>query len=261
MRRALLLAMLVTAGCPPPAPVERPYAPPTGQELLTALRARADRIATLRAEARADEMGPGGERVKVTVNLLFARPGKMRIEAESPLGGTVATLVADGQRFALLDTRENRFLAGPARACNVARLIRVELPPEELVSTMMGGAPLDGEVAGVGWDKSHGGREVLDLRAPDGGSERLLLGNGRNWDILEAERRDAGGTVRWRIRHEDFEDVGGLRLPRRTTLEEPPHKADVRIRYREVTPNVDVKPAQFQLEPPAGLKVETSFCG
>ena len=57
-------------------------------------------------------------------HLLLARGGKLRIEADSPLGGALATLTSDGQQFSLLDVRDNRFLTGPAKACNVARLIR-----------------------------------------------------------------------------------------------------------------------------------------
>jgi outer membrane lipoprotein-sorting protein len=257
--RRLVPALLLVCGCVP-ARVERPYAPPTANELLAALRARRDQLRTLRAEARADEMGGSSERVKVTVNLMLEREGKLRIEAESPLGGAVATLVSDGEHFALLDARQNRFMVGPARACNVARLVRVELEPAEVVDALMGGAPLDGEPTGVSWDATQGGREVLELRAADGGTEKVLLGNGRAWDVLGAERRDRAGKVLWRLTHEGFEPHAGVRLPGRTLVEEPPHHADVRIRYRSLEPNVAPRPGVFQLEPPSGVKVELSVC-
>src|SRR5689334_13402427 len=157
------LALLLCAGCPKPA--VRPYAPPTAEQLLTALRERADKLHTLRATAKIDHFANGGERVRVKVTLLLERPGKLRIEADSPLGGALATLTADGQTFSLLDVRNNRFLTGPAKACNVARLIRLAIPPDDVVAVLMGQAPLpaSARIKGSSWDPDDGGREVLTL--------------------------------------------------------------------------------------------------
>src|SRR5438270_654304 len=101
MRRCLVGLVLLGCGCPP-ANVARPYAPPTAAELLAALKGRAEHLRALRADTRVDHMGDNGERVKVSVMMLLGRGGKMRFEAESPVGGALATLVADGSQFALL---------------------------------------------------------------------------------------------------------------------------------------------------------------
>jgi hypothetical protein len=253
MRRALV-AVLLLAGCPPPKPAERPYPAPSAKELVDALRARAKLLGSLRADTRVDHMGANGERAKVSMSFLVARGGKLRIEAEGPMG-PLATLVSDGAKFALLDVRNSQYLNGPADACNVARLIRVALPPEAVVDVLSGAAPLDGEPASVSWDASSGGREVLELRAPDGGREVLKLdGRERRWDVLSAERTDAGGRVLWRVTHEGFADRGqGARLPERTFLDEPPQKADARIRFlaREVNPALP--DGIFTLAAPAGI--------
>src|SRR5258706_16222102 len=99
LRHASLLLLL--CGCPVP-PVARPYPPPTAEQLLQALQNRRDKLASLRAEGRADEMGQGAERVKVPVNMRVARGGRMRLEAESPLGGNCSHLVTDGRQFKTL---------------------------------------------------------------------------------------------------------------------------------------------------------------
>jgi len=255
MRR--LLPILLLCGCPVP-PVERPYAPPSAEQLMKALQDRRDKLTSLRAEGRADEMGQGAERVKVTINVLVARGGKLRLEAESPLGGAVATLVTDGSQFQLLDVRNNRFLTGPAEPCNVARLIGVELEPEQVMSVLSGSAPLEGTPSGVSWDKSKGGRDVLSLKTPDGGTETLWLSN-RVWDVAAAERKDASGKILWTVVHEDFQDSGGFRFPKRTTVAEPARKADVQIRWRDREPNVTPKEGVFHLEP-GGLKAEVVGC-
>src|SRR5262245_2587201 len=116
MARTLIVFALFLCGCPP-SHVERPYPPPSAAQLLEALRARAGKLQSLRAQTKIDHLGEGGQRIKVKVGMLLERGGKLRLEAESPFGGALATLVSDGARFALLDVRHNRFLVGPARAC------------------------------------------------------------------------------------------------------------------------------------------------
>src|SRR5690349_16094172 len=140
IRASLLLFVLALAACPPPPVVERPYAAPRIEDVMAALRANALRIHSLSAATRIEHTA-NGQRVKLGVDLLVARPGNLRFEANVRLQGTVATLVADGQQFALLDTKNNTFYTGPARGCNVARLIGIELEPDQVVSALLGGAP------------------------------------------------------------------------------------------------------------------------
>jgi outer membrane lipoprotein-sorting protein len=259
--RILVLASVISllCSCRVP-PVQRPYAPPSAEELLAALHARIERLSTLRATAKVDEL-EGGQRVKVKVALIAARGGKLRLEADSPLGGNVAVLTADGSNFALLDVRNNRFLAGPATACNVARLIRLELPPDDVVAVLMGDVPLEGTPSGVDWDPEHGGREILSLRTPDGGSEKIFLDAGdRRWDPLLAERRDAQGKVVWRVTHDRFADHGGIRLPEVSTVEEPPFHVDAQIKFRALEPNVQLPDSVFRQDPPSGIAVEQATC-
>lgn len=258
--RALLLAVApLLAACPKPA--ARPYPPPTGEELLAALRARADHLKTLRARAKVDYFENDGNRVKIKVNLLVARGGKLRIEADSPLGGALSTLTSDGQQFSMLDLRANRFLTGPAKACNVARLIRLAIPPDDIVAVLMGGAPLDGTVKSVAWDSADGGREVLTLALPDGGEEILKLdARDKRWDVVRAERRDSAGKVLWRVTNDGFSDHGGFRLPDTSDVQEPPHGADAEIKFRSVEPNVDIADDLFHLPPPQGITPEPADC-
>lgn len=258
VRASLICGALGLGGCPKPA--VRPYPPPSGEELLAALRARAEHLRTLRATAKVDHFANGGERVRVKVNLLLARGGKLRIEADSPLGGSLATLTSDGTRFALLDVRANRFLTGPAKACNVARLIRLALPPDDIVAVLMGGAPLSGTIKGVDWDPSNGGREVLTLALPDGEETLKLDARDKRWDVVRAERRDAGGHVLWRATNDGFKDRGEFRLPDVIDVEEPPHGADAEIKFRSFEPNVDIADDLFRLPAPEGITPEVADC-
>ena len=255
-----LVAVVMLAGCPKPA--VRPYPPPTADELLAAMRARAEHFKSLRAGAKIDYMANGGQRARIRVNLLMVRPDKLRIEADSPLGGALATLTSDGTQFSLLDLRNNRFLQGPAKACNVARLIRLAIPPDDVIAVLMGGAPLDGTVKGVSWDPNNGGREVLTLALPDGGAEKIELdAKDKRWDVMRAERRDAGGRLLWRVTNDGWKDRdGGVRLPDVEDVEEPPHGADAEIKFRSIEPNIQLDPGLFRLAPPEKIPVEPADC-
>jgi hypothetical protein len=230
---------------------------------LAHLKKQRAAVHALRGEARVDYMAENGQRLKVTLEMLVADGGRMRLEALAPIGGgTLAALTSDGQRFQLLDVRANRFFEGPAKACNVGRLLRVVLPPEEVVAVLSGSAPLDGEPTGAGWDPADGGREVLTLRAPDGGTQKIWLdAREKRWDMLAAERYDTAGKILWRVDHEDFSaKPGGVRLPARTTVAEPPYHADAKLKFRDIEVNPTLKEGVFHLQPPAGVPVEPADC-
>ncbi len=259
MRLALVGLLLALAACPPPKPVERLYPPPTAKELYDHLVKRRGALKSLRAETRVDNMGDNGERVKVTVAMLLERGGKLRFEAEAPIGGsTLVTLVADGTTFQLLDSKNNRFLEGPAKACNVARLIRISMEPDDIIDALTGSAPLLGEPTGADWDN---GRERLELKLPDGGSERIWLdARDKSWDVVAAERRSGSGQLLWKLTHTDFSDRGGgIRFPARTELQQPP-RADARIKFREVELNIMPPGGAFHLPPPTKIPVEPADC-
>jgi hypothetical protein len=259
---SLIYAALMLAGCPHPLPpAQRPYPPPRAEELLAALRAHHESIRSLRMSTKVDHLAEG-QRVKIKVTMLLARPDKLRFEAESPLGGTVAYLTANGRDFALLDLRNNRFLVGPASACNVARLIRLALPPQDVVTVLMGDVPLVGDVAGNTWDPMHGGREILKLRAPDGGSETLALdARDKRWDLVSAERADAAGHVMWRISDDGWSDRGGgARMPDTIRVEDPTRKVDATIKIRSLELGVDFPDSVFTLQPPDKIAPESATC-
>lgn len=260
MRRTLaLVALGALAGCPPKH-VERPGPPPTAAQLVAHLRDRAAKIARLRTEAKVDYLEQDGQRVKLTMTFLTERSasgGKLRIDAENPLGGALAALASDGARFELLDARQNRFLAGEASACNLGRLLRIQLAPGELIDAVDGGAPLLGDPVAVAWDGSDGGSEVLTLERGD--LRETIKLSPKEWDVRWVEVRQAGAVL-YTLEHGEFEAQGAVRFPGRTVITDPRHKADARIRYRARELDPAVPAGAFELAAPAGVAVETVAC-
>ena len=253
----LLVALLALPGCPRP-PVGRPGVAPTAAQLVDHLRRRSERLRSLRFEAKVDYLAERGDRIKLTMTFLVARPASLRIDAESPLGGPLMSLASDGQRFQLLDGRQNRYLSGPASPCAIGQLLRVRLAPGDLLDVLTGQAPLLGAPTAVAWDPEGGGRELLTLEG-DGVRQTLWLAP-KTFDLLAAEVRTRGGAVLYRLRHDDFVDVGGERLPERTTIEDPGARSDARLRVRSRELGPELPKDAFTLTPPPGLPAESLGC-
>lgn len=211
--------------------------------------------------------------MKVDIALIATRPERLRLSAENSLTGPLVTLATDGVHFQLLDVRANRFEAGAVSACNMARILGVALHPSQVIEVLLGGVPLLPTVATseVSWDGRDGGRERLTLRDARGVSEVIYLqaqsqGSEKHWDVREAEGRDEKGATVWRLRHEGFspESLGTtqatVRMPAITYIEDPPHKSDLRLRWRERELNPEIEPGLFRLDAPPGIPTEPDAC-
>src|SRR5262245_2726506 len=130
-----LIALLLGASCGGVPPPKNPVS--DGREMVQLLGAIHGRARSLRARGRADHLGPEG-RVRGTVMVFAEREARLRFDTLTPAETTASTLTSDGARFALLDTRERRFYAGPAEPCNIARLLRIPLEGKAIVEILLG---------------------------------------------------------------------------------------------------------------------------
>src|SRR3569623_933205 len=147
VRALVLLALPALSGCPHHGRIARVYPAPAPAELRQLVVARQRAGTSINGSARATSW-LGGDRFRATVLVLVERPGRLRLEAEVSLQGTVAVLATDGQRFALLDVRKNELRRGPACPANIASLIRIPLSPAEVAALFLGDAKLpDGAAA------------------------------------------------------------------------------------------------------------------
>lgn len=258
VRRAALVAVaLLATACV--KPILRPYPERSAQSILDELRAREQKIASMRGEARVEYVGGVFEKVKLSANLLVERGGKFRFEVEGPMGA-LANLASDGQRFTLYDQRDGRFLTGPAQACNLARLLQVQLAAADISALFLGGALLDGEPRALAWDPKRG-HEVLDLLRPDGTTMRVRaqpIAGG--YDLVGGELRTAKGKAQSRITHESIDLVGELRFPKRTIVADLVRKKRLTIRYKDVELNVTAPDGVYVLSAPDGTPRDEVRC-
>jgi len=203
----------------------RTYPAPTAAELVARLATRQADLASMNARVRATSW-LGGDRVRATVLMLVERTGKLRLEAQVSLQGTVAVLATDGERFALLDVGHNELRRGPACPRNVAALIRIALAPAEVAALLLGDVRIPEPAASadpahqarVAWDAELGG-DVLVVPRLDGWLRVVFAAppgpgpdsNGASIGgtpvasaILAVIATGPDGAPRWRARFEDF---------------------------------------------------------
>ena len=267
MKRAsiwLALAMAL-AGCPErPHPTARPYAAPTPEALVAELQARQTAVPGMNARVRVTSW-LSGQRVRATVNMLVERDGRLRFEAEVSLEGTVATLVTEAGKFALLDARKNELSRGPACPANVASLIRIPLAPEEVAAILLGDArrPDGRRAATVEWDP-NGGTDVLVLPDEAGGTLRVLFrGSGADRRLVGAARLGATGQQVWQTAYGDFERAGNEWLPKTIRFAEGKAGFDdgVEIKFRDRTVGGAPPAGAFTLSLPPGVAARDVGCG
>jgi hypothetical protein len=265
--RVLALALL-GIGCAGTSHTVRPYAAPSPEELMAALKGRQMAIQSINAETRTTSW-LGGERVRGTVQMLATRGGQLRFEAEVPLQGTVAALAVQDGQFSFIDYQKHVFREGPACPANVAALIRIPLAPAAVAAILLGDVPVQGgtKAAGVDWDSARAA-DVLVLDDPSGA--RFWLSMRRPapavaaWDVVFLQgAAEPGAKQRWQVSYEDLAREAGAALPRLIRFSEPGKGFDdgVEIRIRDRQTNGTFTEGAFVLQKPAGYPVEFASCG
>jgi hypothetical protein len=255
------LLLVGATGCPKPTE-PRPYPDPTADEILAHLRTLPERVPNLRADSVSD-VRIGKERAKLSVNIAAAWGGKLRFQAHAPNDATVADLAADGQTYCFIDSQHDCGGCGPATPENVGRLIRIEMPPDDVVAVLMGSTPvLDHATATVRWD-TETAREILELKAGELTQRIELDGREHRWDVLDSVARGPGGKLLWRIQHKEFHAVGeapsegatAVRLPGKSLFEQVVggRTDDALIDWRTQEIGVELHPSTFSLTVPDGL--------
>ncbi|MCA9603438.1 MAG: DUF4292 domain-containing protein [Polyangiales bacterium] len=229
------------------------------------------KVTTLRAEARVEQWGKKG-RVRGTVLMFLERPNKVRFDAMTQFG-PAAVLTSDGERFALLDMRENRYLEGPTCPLNIERLLGIPLSGEDVARLLVGDVPSGGTPRAVTCtgdgtyrvtaDFADGQRAKYDFAVPDADLDAPPAK--QRTRLVRADVYDARGKLVWRATYDDYASVrigdgGAVVLPFRVRVEHPSRGADTRIRFQKIDIGVKPPDGAFAQSPRPGLAVEEVVC-
>jgi hypothetical protein len=219
-------------------------------------------------------------------------PADIRMDIVSPFGVALATLTADGTRFALADLREKRFFVGPASACNIARLTTVPIPGHVLVDLLRGQAPVLKHApsqATLEWSKK--GYYVITIPSTRDASQELHItptpaDMAKPWTeqrmrLLEVTVRQKGETL-YRAELSDHApaqmakervDPDGIdppippsgpectaEIPRKIHMVVPLQDEEVKFDYEQVVWNPPLPEGIFTQAPPPGMVVTPVTC-
>jgi hypothetical protein len=263
---------------------------PTAEDAIARMRATYACSRGVQGESKVDYFGEQG-RVRGSALFVTSRPERLRIDVFSPFGVTLSTLTSDGRDFSLLDLNGKQFFHGPASECNVARFLRVPVPPYALVAMLAGEAPVLVHApteASIAWES---GAYVVSVKSRHGASEAIRLEPvPDDWDRPWSEQRMRVREVRvvqqgielYRAELEGFAvahtakprvDPDGVdpdvppsgpvcdaEVPRRIHIVSEASAQDVLLTHQEIVHNPPIDPSAFRQAPPGGVTVRASMC-
>ena len=288
--RLTILPLLLSIGCgsakPPPSVF------PDAKSAMGRLDATYKDVTGISGSAKIDYLGEKG-RVRGDVSVLASGPGRLRFAITADVVGAAGEVATDGLKFQADDKGHGKYIIGPAKPCNIARITQVPLPLEELVPMLWGMRPhLDGPIKCDSIEWTDGYYTLMTSTKNDLSHELHVTPYPADWDKPWKEQRlRLLGVTTWgkdaslvyRVTMKDhaatstakpITDPDGLNpdvapsgpvlsdveLPRTIRVEVPSKKSDVIFKYSEAFVNPPLIPGAFNLVLKEGVPVETSEC-
>lgn len=245
-RRGWPLFLLLLAGCPPRVDV-RSVPAPDATALLAEVDAVDARVAGLQSQAKA-RVDARGKKGNVQLFVAAAAPASVHLEVLDFFGKPSGILISDGRRFVMFASDAGVWQRGAATAENVSRVLPVSLPPEQLVSMLLGRAPRLPDPA-----------PTLAVDAEENLFRVVLHAGSRTQELwVDPARRRVirsrvDGPGGYTLAFEGFEDVRGAPFPRTVTFT---GEGSVALQYTDLRLGEQPDPSLFTPEPPPGVPVE-----
>lgn len=180
----------------------------------------------------------GGQSVTVPGVLLASFPDKFRLEIQDPVGGMLAIVVVNGERFWLYEQARAEILTGPLASIPFPLLPKGRA--EDLVRIFLARPFMNRVRQG----EIEGGQSVF--RSPPFRETVAWESNGEPtlW------RRENGGTLQFSAEYEDYEFRSGLRFPTKLSLNGQGgdrKQRQVRLVWKDWEPSVPGDQKLFQI--------------
>jgi hypothetical protein len=250
--RLALVAALLACGCPSHGGYTKPANEPSVTEVLARLAKARDAVHSFKTVSTMDYW-LGNDRVKGEVAVIGETGAKVRFQALSPAGDTLADMACDGANYVYLDYKHNCVRKGPCNKASIASLLHVELEPEDFMHLALGTVPVLADAKGtVTWDADKGYERVA-LTGSTGAQKIAIDARDNRWDVVETEMTAPDGKVAWSVENTDFHDANGIRVPGKTRFKTPQDKADLIVVWKTQDINPTIDPSKFAFSPPGDL--------
>jgi hypothetical protein len=208
----------------------------------------------VQGEGKIDHFSKQG-RVRGDVLLFAINPARVRVDVLSSFGTLVYSLTSNGTDFKMLDTQQEQFLYGPAKACNLARMTQVPVPGHVLVALLRGEAPLlvhDRAALSMSWDKGH---YAVEIPSTHEATQRVHLEvYGDDWMKPWAEQR-------LRVTHVEVVQQGFTHYVADLGEHEIAHTAPPRVDEAGLDPDIPPSGGPCDVEIPREIQMVVPFTG
>ncbi|TVQ92511.1 MAG: DUF4292 domain-containing protein [Deltaproteobacteria bacterium] len=247
-----LVVLALGAGC---NPKKKPVAEITQPAITILERVQARPSpsplqARFQIKVRSKPLGLGGT---TGGGIQVVRPGRARLEVFGPFGGSLASLTADGERFAAYMSREQRHLLAPDAEALIREATRGAIGLDGAIGLLVGDVPFEaGELQETAVLQDEG-RVRASYLGPDQVRVDLAL-DPEQLTPVGFEARDRDGEPLILVTYEGWHAFGETLLPQRVEVTVPAVSLFVSLRYH--TWQQPDQLMTYDTRAPAGLQSE-----
>jgi outer membrane lipoprotein-sorting protein len=250
---AVILGLLLLAGCralPPAAPPPTVASP---EELLSRLQSRQRQIRSFQGKGRITFLSPQ-QNYSGTAILKGILPATLRVDVLDFFGRTILSFYTNGDEVQVLSPREGKIFQGRATPRNLAAFIPPAVSLPQALRLLVGALPLSDGPSPRLTPEPGSERYLLEWSDPSGAPGERLWVSARGFYPLEEAWYGGAAAPRFTASLADF---GALvpDLPGKLTLKTPAPQIELRLAYTELTLNPALNPGDLVLKPPPGVAV------
>ncbi len=249
MRWLFLFLLILLTGCIRPAdPVWTTL--PTADQLLTRMASDSGQYLSLDGAAGVS-LQSGDKYYSTQQFLLLEKPNRLRADVLTGFGQLVLQMTSDGDVLSvLLNTSvPGRFLRGPASYENIVRFSRVPLKVEDLLKLLL----YDPPVTAYQHSSVEMSADALML-VLSGSDQRQELLFDRQLQLIGC-RYYSGGKKYLSVDYQKFSEKD--QFPYTIEIAMPLEQTRVKMKFSELRVNGGIDIAQFSLEKPVNIPLET----
>jgi hypothetical protein len=247
----LIPALLWLAGCAGLGPAPPPRMALSPGEVLAQLQARQQSIRSFQAKGRITLISP--EQNYSGTGLVAGRlPATLKADVLDFLGRSLLSFASDGQEVRVFIPREGKIFHGPASPRNLAAFIPPGVTLPQALRLLVGALPLNGGRPQRGEFHPAQGLYVYEWANAQGGLQERLWVDQELHPVKE-EWYGEDGTPRFTAELAEYGSISPL-LPGKITLRTDKPRVELRLAYKDLLPNPDLKPSDLALQPPPGVQ-------
>jgi hypothetical protein len=255
MKIRYLILLMVLAGLGacrglPPAP---PAPELSAEQILTRLKAGRGELTAFDARGRLTLISPQ-QNATGTALVKGKLPETLRVDLKDPLGRSVLSFFTDGRLVEILFPRENKLLQGPATPANLASFVPPQVKLSHALRILVGDLPLSQGPPNRTRFEAGERLYVLEWLKRDGSLQERLWVAPEDFQPRKQEWFGPDGQAAYRVELGEFEPSSPGR-PRQLKLITSNPQMELRLAYRDFTPNPSLNAADLAVPRPPGVAV------